>query len=1159
LIKREIRLLVERQELSATQFLHHFETLFGNEREDTDTLILNALSSVEKLEWSWKIYLPQEAIDWYKENRDPKALLAVPAVQRVRPVKSKTLREWARAVRNGDDVSKVIDEERLETYTLAEMLTDLSRRRFSGGDVKVRTQIAIASWMSRDNPSVFLRYMSYYVSKTTIGVESIGDDRPIVYTKSGSDTLWMVRLIVLINGWWLEQAKVFKGEVKMLEELILFIASDPFVNSARVKKCIAPFMQVISLDCEGDTFNWGSGKPHHYVRDAFSFDKAVVDAWSNKLKEASEKMIALGLSETNRFLNSVVHEYCSLESAYVASVLKYVSNVVGYGRTPLALAIDEQLADAASFYKEEGIPASDSIMDVSKEVVRRAIKKPSDGFQNPVAKTNWHRSVMPNVMTSNSAGGLKAKLNATVAGERKVITTSSKNQVMLQDPNRVMKTKLSLSEPPPEDLSDHAAMRAWFRRVKVTGDDFLCNGPWIIGIRQVPGNKPERMILMVPVEMMAYEGGITHLIYRYGMRTSYFTVSNQTGRVFSNDHTISLGTGRNLAPLVIVSTDFSGYDLTERDTHWGPYNSGLLQVLREEGIDKAFVLGLPLQDLVVIPQVLYSRISFGEQNPKIDETGHVRGSGMLITSGGVLSGEYGTMPKNSIIHEGIRRWIFDNLKDFDPKPIIEIISGFGWEISSYEVVEILHFWYGVYQETRTDVSDPEAIAHHGVMGDDGISRARLPDANYTRNHYLVLAAALEYGMNINGLSMNATKMTLSSSMCEYLKVLFIRGAVHPNIMQVLPQRERSSMTTDARLMCKSVAEYAALACSRGADSGFINDYFNLVMRLKWCVKVGWDKETRKSEYRDLPLSGLRNPDVGPGVVLGMLHLGPMPDVCRWVWPNLETEGLSTQLNSTSIAESMMDNFDKGRKYISSTLDRDRYRFSLEAHKRLGMGKGLGYYETPERTVLRAAKAGKTEALAWKASKTLPAKSAIPPINYDVRFEGEVEPSVSVESLPIGGISDDIREMLSYVGVGSTAYGRELGIVKFLRARDPGFIGDQDESAVTRLLMRVAEDQMLDALLYLGVSMEVASSVDVSEMIDCMLPDGLETRVLSSYYGFMDFSNPNLRRIVTFVNEGTSPVMTRWALLTGLTYFMTQKSTFRRVVITYRPDSFGYFT
>jgi hypothetical protein len=1108
--------------------------------------------------WNWKIYSTQECIDWYKENGDPKTLLAVRAVQRVRPVGSKALRNWAEAVRRGGDVSSIYDEDRLETYTLTEICTDLSRRRFSGGDVKVRTQIAIAAWLSREKPSPYVRYMSYYVSKTAIGVETIGDDRPVVYTKAGEDTLWMVRLIVLINGWWLEQSKIFKGHEDVLEELIVYIASDPFVNSSKVKKMIGPYMQVMSLGCTGDSFLWESGKPERYERDSFSFDKAAVSAWENKLIEAKAKLIEIGLVQTASFLNGVVYERCSLNSAYVASVLKYISNVVGYGRTPLALAIDEQLQDAASFYKEDGIPAADTIMQVSKEVVRRAVSTPSDNFQNPITKTRWHKTVMPNIMTSNSSGGLKVKLDALVKGERKQISSSAKNQVLLNDPSKVMTTKLSLTERLPDDVTDHAAMRDWFRRVKATGDDFLENGPWIIGIRQVPGNKPERMILMVPVEMMAYEGGITHLVYRYGMRTSYFTVSNQTGRVFSNDHTISLGTGKNAMPLVIVSTDFTGYDLTERDTHWGPYSSGLIQVLRDEGIESAMVLGLPLQELVMIPQVLYSKATFGEQGRTVDETGHVRGENMIIQSGGVLSGEFGTMPKNSVVHEGIRRWIYDNMKSFDPQGLIPIVEGFGWKISPSRVEELLLFWYDVFIATRTDVSDPQSIAHHGVMGDDGITRAFLPDIAYDKDHYLVLAAALEYGMNVNGLSMNATKMTLSSSMCEYLKVLFVRGAVHPNIMQVLPQKERSSMTTDARLMCKSVAEYAALACARGMDSAFANTYFNIVMRLKWCVKVGYDKVTRKSIYKNLPLSGLQNPELGPGVIPGMLHLGPLPDICRWVWPGVKTEGLSTRVNAGEIAESMVQNFKRGEKYIRANLDRSRYLASQSAHERLGFGRGLGYYETPTRTVIRAAKAGKTEQLAWKASKTVAVEGEIKALDYRITYEELVEPSIPVESVPIGGLSDDIRLMLSYVGVGSTPYGRELGLVKFLRSRDPGFIGDQDEDQVVRMFMRATDSQIMDVLLYLGVAADVASGIDVREMIDCMLPEGMETRVLGAFYGLMDFSNPNIRRFVTFVQEGTSAVVTRWALLTGLTYFMAQRGEFRRVVISREADSFGYF-
>jgi hypothetical protein len=1103
----------------------------------------------------------EEAVDWYRENNKPGTLLAVKAVERVRSINSQVLRSWANAVMRGDDPSTVEDVERKEQFSLSEICTDLSRRRFSGGDVKIRTQIAIAAWMSRDQPSVFLNYMSYYVSKTSIGIEKIGQDRPIVYTKRGEDTLWMVRLIVLINGWWLERGKIFKDQQDVLHSCILFIAQDPFVNSAFLKKLIAPYMQVISLHCFGDSYSWDDGVAKHYVRDAFSFDKAVVSAWKFKLDDSRSKLEASGLQPVSVFLDKVVYSSCSLDDAYVASVLKYISNVVGYGRTPLALAIDDQLNSAAEMYRPEGIPAAETIADVAYDVTLRAITRPSGGFHTPIARNAFHKVVIPSIMTSNSSGGLRVRLDGMVRGERKIINSAAKNQVLLNDPNRVMWTKLSLSERLPEDVSDIEALRRWFNRVKLSGDDYLSDGPWIIGIRQVPGNKPERMILMVPVEMMAYEGALIYLIYRYGLKTSYFTVSQQTGRVFSNDHVISLATGNSTVHgmYVIVSTDFSFFDLTERDTHWTPVTSGVVRAIRHEGIARVNVMGKPLEELVTIPQRAYSTAQFGEQSRTVGEDGRVRGEGMIISSGGVLSGEFGTMPKNCIIHEGIRRWIYANMKDFDPAPLYKIILDFGFDLKFGEIVELLGFWYVLFQETKTNVDKDDAVAHHGVMGDDGITRAKIPDLDFTSSHYLVLAAALEYGMSINGLSMNATKMTLSSSMCEYLKVLFIRGAVHPNILQVLPQRERSSMATDARLMTKSVADYAALACSRGLDSTFANDYFGLVVGLKWIVKTGYDKVTKKSIYEELPLRGLVNPDIGPGVVLGYLHLGAMPDVCRWAFSGTRTVGVSTKLDSDAIVESLVPNFKKGENFLRGNLDRERVTESLNAAERLGgPTDGLGYYDTPRRSVKRAAKAGKTEELAWKASKAELKEGDVEGLVFDIKFEGEVEARMAVKDVPIGGVSDDIRKMLAQVGVGGTVYGRELGIVKLLRSRDPGFLGDQDEDRVARLFAKSPADRYVDIMLYLGVSRSVAGEIDIDEIADCLLPEGMDTRIISSYYGFIDFSNPNLRRFVTFIQDGLSPVMTRWALLTGLSFFMTQRGTFRRVVISYPMDVFGYF-
>ena len=120
-----------------------------------------------------------------------------------------------------------------------------------GMPVKMRTMIWLASYIQpRFKTNPFIRMIAYYSDTWWIGVEEVGRNT-FVLTGPGGESLWMTRLTILYNAFFVSAQGWVDGYEQYFERAVRFMVADPFVNARVLKKYTIPFMMGVGAATGG--------------------------------------------------------------------------------------------------------------------------------------------------------------------------------------------------------------------------------------------------------------------------------------------------------------------------------------------------------------------------------------------------------------------------------------------------------------------------------------------------------------------------------------------------------------------------------------------------------------------------------------------------------------------------------------------------------------------------------------------------------------------------------------------------------------------------------------------------------------------------------------------------------------------------------------------
>lgn len=1159
--KPEFQAILERQAKEVQSMQSGLSiALKGGDELGSDYLIKEAISSdlFQPVVWSWKIYSEEEARSFYREgNPEPLIAIRVKEDTKVRNPEPVQYLNWSRTVRSqkGVDIPSFVGEYTKREYSavsLHDVLVARSRTEtFPGGDAKMRTMLWIAFKIDRDSykPDRFLNLIKYYCSVERIGKENVSGMSPSVITPKGGDTLWMTRLITLFNGWYLARSTVFKYYELAMREAVEWIAVDPYVRAAKLKKILAPFTMCVGFEASGETTDWLGNSPETVLRSPGSFDRAASACWKVARAEALDQLHEAGFTRTpGGLIDMMEHAHdrqYTKQFGYEMSLMKYISNIAGYGRITMAIAVEQTLS-AGDKTLPDKFPAWQDVFDTGIETMSKALSPSGEVEASPMMDLSYHKRSIINAMTSNSAGGRFFTSMSVVKGKRIEMRNATKIGNFMYNPKSVdPDIRVTEMLPPPDRYKTTwewiEALLAWVRRRPLGGKDsdlLTKKRPGFVATRAVPGVKPERLVLMIPVEVMAFEGIINMLLMRFGLNETYYTVSSQSGRVFE-DHLESAKTGCSeydvLQKYVNVSTDFSSYDVTQLLQHDVVLLAGMAKSIWDSGMWYRKVGKWTIPERLFIMKALFYKSCFSIQGGSASKEGFIERTDFLLEDLDMrLSGEFGTMTRNSALHKGVATWVYKNLTSLDMAKISDRITElFKINTSSDEVSSCLKAWQ------NRDFSIRQ------YMGDDG--KLCIPVGSqepFAPLDYAALAVGLEVAMAMNGWLMHALKFNIGCSLIEYLKVFFCRGAVHPNYMQLLPQREKDSKLTNVVDQIKSIADYAAMACVRGGNPEFLNRFYMGIIAVKWSVRDA-------GEFRNLNAIDLFTGDGGPGIYPGKVWLGSLNLLIDYYRQGDSFDRVTLDDVRRDLIRGVKAMLSQGKVYVTQNLDRSRVRSSGSAVSTLlenGIDIGeLAYTRLGDRFATRAAAAGKVEQKSWKMSKMNVSPSIVRKLPFKISYGATVSQVHKHADVPIGGVQGDVLEILTYLGVRPGPVSKGQGLIKFLRRLDAGFPGDISDSELARVILSVSEEHIPTVLEAMGAT-GAALTVDMKTMVEQMIPDELSQGVMGAYYPYIDLSNENLERISFCAKAEGYPILKRWSQLIGVAFFVIQKPPFRQIII-----------
>ena len=821
-----------------------------------------------------------------------------------------------------------------------------------------------------------------------------------------------------------------------------------------------------------------------------------------------------------------------LQENRVLSTLEYCANVVGYGRSDIHLAVDSQLKREVEIDRDVVPQNGAELFAAGYEIGMDAFKKTfgisaADSvhpFQNP----RFHKAVMPSLQTSNSTGGKYFAAEYEWNGRKKLMTNRTKLATFMHDPMPFFKHDISIKGRVPEvddSLESLQKFCDWIktRPIQGPGSDILTSkNPGFYAERSVPGVKARRWVLMIPQDIVIkYEAVLTMLLAR-NMSPEWYAAWNQTSQVYA-DHLMSLSTG--VGARLLLSTDFSAYDAHEFTSMDACVIAGLVKALRDSGMAERKVFGLSLIERLVIPKILYYNAYFADKLPTKATPGiHYPTPGFLRIGpiDARLSGENKTAILNSLVHFGAAKYCWNRMGKIDVDELVrEIESIFGWSPSREQV-----------SNSQLLLSKIRPIALR-ILGDDGLTDIPIPELHgeEAAAFYMSLCASYKYLMASVGLAIGAAKTRLGRDICEFLKVMFIRGVNVPNKLQLLPQRERSPLGGDVIEGVKNVLTMMATQISRGWKI-FPTIKISLAQcALKWNVFI-------KGSRTDLPIETLYSASHGPGMCALCPWVGPVGKVADWYSPQGSFVALDQTSAKADLVRSTRHFYSSGKKYVRSTLIKSRLDDSIEMGKvleslNLDSGGALSYSEFDSRMVDKAAATGPVSKLAWQESKLRLTRVTLSrPSAYSFVMGDSITPKLSPEEVPVADLDPAYARILGIIGISASRENSYPGIVSYLRRIDPQFPADPDETSLFRYLSKLPRSALPFALVRMGFDSRLANSVDLDEMLSQSIPDSVEYGALTIFLPYADLSNSNLERFIS-VPISDFPAMRRSLLLLGL--------------------------
>lgn len=229
---------------------------------------------------------------------------------------------------------------------------------------------------------------------------------------------------------------------------------------------------------------------------------------------------------------------------------------------------------------------------------------------------------------------------------------------------------------------------------------------------------------------------------------------------------------------------------------------------------------------------------------------------------------------------------------------------------------------------------------------------------------------------------------------------------------------------------------------------------------------------------------------------------------------------------------------KGVNYVSTSQSTYRLNLAREAYKFLTDNlekpppRMYTYMSYPERVVNQAASDKK---IVQKLNQM--AKTSI--VATDAFERAVLTWTITKEEIPDGicpvaGMDGLQKSIIGRIGVTSNKQisARNCTVVDYLKRADRGFVGDLTDDGILRFL-EASAPYYCQALIAMGISAEVAATIDINDMLDSLIPETYNVTIPKFVELYCDLRTTNLVKLVDTPIAAVSLIAQRKLLLIGL--------------------------
>jgi len=377
---------------------------------------------------------------------------------------------------------------------------------------------------------------SQFVEVTKVGVSILGDDLMVA-----------TRCLTLLNL--ALQFAFFSDHLgkEVYIEIAKYLFTDPHTNTNKLKSMIAQHKRAVfckttkGLYPRWDAFSFSPNDSLLDYTDSNvppTLNDLVFFAYINDtLKDEADKMREAGL-------NQLASSYKSLFDAEISGYnlrkvvgLNALIASTGYTRSFIPTSAPKQVDSGVEAPKEPGFK------DTLYQSWYRLVCWACDEVKTGVIDYNEFVRLIPNYLTSRSAGGEKITLVYYIDERRIVQRGTSKTELFMHD-----------------------AVKPLLR--ESVENAYSIDLPGQVGVRFVVAGKPARMIIMRKLSSYLHEIPYLRMVndyQMYGPHAHEYTVGKETGNIFQ-DHAPSFAASSN-PDVLSLADDFGTFDVTQKEAN----------------------------------------------------------------------------------------------------------------------------------------------------------------------------------------------------------------------------------------------------------------------------------------------------------------------------------------------------------------------------------------------------------------------------------------------------------------------------------------------------------------------------------------------------------------------------------------------------------------